>query len=131
MKQKKDNKGILNTLKAVAAKRNRRQDDCFFVDADSELLNSLDELLESDEFHHRRQNEKERSWDAPRMYKVSSEMLDDLVSVVRMVEHLEITLTLAATGKTCPLRGMREAGTMVDQADSILDKWFQFFGSDA
>lgn len=131
MKQKKDNKGILNTLKAVAGKKNCRREKRIFADEDSEFLNSLDGPLEPDEFHHCRQSEREKSWHAPGMDQVSSEMLDDMISLVRMVEHMETILTLAATGKTCPLHGMREAGAMVDQAGSTLEKWFQFFGPDA
>lgn len=131
MKQENSKLSFAEMLRVLKKKKERLDDgqDCEAVDSD--FLKSLDELLESDDSQHCPQEDKSRKNDALKRDSITAEMTDDLLTLVNMVEYLEDILMLSATGKMCPLHGMREAAKMADHADSLVDKWYQYFCSNA
>ena len=131
MKQEKSRKSFADVMRVLKKKKDRFDDGLNCEDEDSELLMSLDELLESDGFQHGDHEDKHRSNNTPKIDALSSEMLDDVLSLVNMVEHMEQVMELTAIGKMCPLRGLRDASEMVDHADSIVEKWYQYFSPEA
>ena len=131
MKQDKRKMSHLNVLNALRKKKNRLDNSLNCEDMDSNFMKSMDELLESDNFTQHPSSDRARVFDGIKIEDTDTLMMDDMISLAHMVEHLEQILMMASTGKMCPLRGMREAGEMVDRADSILESWFQYFGLDA
>ena len=125
MKQEKSKLSFADTLRVLKKKKDRLADGQDREDMDSDFLKSLDELLESDDFQHSTEN------DDPKMDSIMAGMTDDLLTLVNLIEYMEDILMLSATGKMCPLHGLREVAKMADHADSLVDKWYQYFCSNA
>lgn len=131
MKKENSKLSFADILQVLKKKKERLDDGQDCEDVDSDFLKSLDERLESDDSQRCPQEDKSRKNDALKMDSITAEMTDDLLTLVNMVEYLEDILMLSATGKMCPLHGMREAAKMADHADSLVDKWYQYFCSNA
>lgn len=131
MKQEKSKLSFADMLQVLKKKKDRLVDSQDHEDVDSDFLKSLDELLESDDSQHCPQEDKSMKNDSPNMDFITAEMTDDLLTLVNMVEYMEDILMLSSTGKMCPLHGMREAAKMADHADSLMDKWYQYFCTNA
>ena len=127
MKQEKSKLSFADMLRVLKKKNGQLNDGQNCEDVDSDFLKSLDELLDSDDSQHCLREGKPMKSDTPKMDSITAEMTDDLLTLVNMVEYMEDILMLSATGKMCPLHGMREAAKMADHADSLLDKWYQYF----
>lgn len=126
-KGKEKARELLNILeqkrKSLAKKLN--------IEEESDFEATLDAILESEDFKRWMPGKEAPSEPRPKETDMISEMLDDMASLAHMIEHMEQILTMASTGKMCPLRGMREAGEMADHADSIVEKWYQYFSPEA
>lgn len=127
MNKEKRNRELLNILE----KKKRSLAKKLNIEEESGCEAILDAILKSEDFTRWMPGKEKSSVVTSKETDTISEMLSDMASLAHMVEHLEQILMMASTGKMCPLRGMREAGEMVDRADSILESWFQYFGLDA
>lgn len=130
MKQEKRKMSHLNVLNALRKKKNQLDEGLSCEDVDSDFMKSLDDLLESEDFSQHPSSDRARGFDGMEIKDTTTSMMDDMISLAHMVEHMEQILMMSSTGKMCPLRGMREASEMVDRADSILESWFHYFDLD-
>ena len=126
-KRKKRAKDLLNILEQKRRSLAKKLD----IGEESGFDETLDAILESENFKRWMPGKEAPSEMRPEEKDTASEMMDDLISFGGMVERLELILTMVSTGKMCPLHGMREAGRMVDQVSSTMEKWYKYSEPDA
>ena len=101
------------------------------IGEESDFEATLEAIMESEDFKRWMPGKEAPPETRSEEKNTISEMLDDLISFGGMVERLELILTMVSTGKMCPLHGMREAGRMVDQVSSTMEKWYKYAEPDA